>query len=222
MLLLVHVLHALSCHKNTGEMARVIVGPLLPNALARVEESCQSGAQGSNFAGVGGSRHGGITALPKPWYGTDVFLPQETGPSPQTPFLTGGIGHDRPTNGTPIVVALSNTWSLSTAVEISLPNTLMEHIPQYLVNRGQITIMSLWSVNKLPVVNQTTNQQYPTENPIQKIPQGMAGKCSVIFFEPLKKSPIHRNSLQLAANRRQSRQIATISRNSLQSAAICC
>jgi hypothetical protein len=48
---------ALSCHKDTDETALVNVGPLLPNALARVEESCHAGAYGSNSAGVGGLYH---------------------------------------------------------------------------------------------------------------------------------------------------------------------
>jgi hypothetical protein len=44
LLFLVHTPLALSCHKDTGEMALVIVWPLLPNARARVEESCHAGA----------------------------------------------------------------------------------------------------------------------------------------------------------------------------------
>ena len=44
LLLPVHAPLALSCHKDTGEMTLVIVRPLLPNARARVEESCHAGA----------------------------------------------------------------------------------------------------------------------------------------------------------------------------------
>ncbi len=40
----VHVPLALSCQKDTGEMALVIVRPLLPNVRARVEESCHARA----------------------------------------------------------------------------------------------------------------------------------------------------------------------------------
>ena len=70
LLLLLDLPHALSCHKDTGETVLVIVGPLLPSALSRVEESCHAG-----FAGVGGLYHHGIRASPNPWYGIYVFLP---------------------------------------------------------------------------------------------------------------------------------------------------
>ena len=35
---------ALSCHNDTGETAFVVIEPLLPNALARVEELYHGGA----------------------------------------------------------------------------------------------------------------------------------------------------------------------------------
>ncbi len=41
---LIDVPPALTCHKETNEMTLVIVWPFLLNALARVEEQCQSRA----------------------------------------------------------------------------------------------------------------------------------------------------------------------------------
>ena len=67
--------HALPHHKDTGEMALVVVWPLRPNVLARVEETGHSGADGSDSAEEREPRHGGNEPSPKTWYGTYVFLP---------------------------------------------------------------------------------------------------------------------------------------------------
>jgi hypothetical protein len=54
MLFPVHVLLALSCHKDTGETALDFVWPRLPNVRARVEELCHVRAYGSDSARGGG------------------------------------------------------------------------------------------------------------------------------------------------------------------------
>jgi hypothetical protein len=67
--------HGLAGDKDTGEMALVVLGPLVPDRLAWVKEASHCGANGSNATEVGQPRHGGNEASPKLWYGTYVFLP---------------------------------------------------------------------------------------------------------------------------------------------------
>ena len=67
--------HALPHHKDTGETALVVVRPLRPNVLARVEETGHSGANSYDSAKEREPRHGGNVPSPKTWYGTYVFLP---------------------------------------------------------------------------------------------------------------------------------------------------
>ena len=97
MLFPVHAPLALSCHKDTGEMALVFVRPLLPNARARVEESCHARAYGSDSIRGGGLHH-------RPNYGIAEslawYLRAPTigsgNTTPQLTLLTSDINHDRP------------------------------------------------------------------------------------------------------------------------------
>jgi hypothetical protein len=67
--------HGLASDEDTGEMALVVLGSLVPDWLAWVKEASHCGAYSSDAAGVGQPWHGGNEAVPKLWYGTYVFLP---------------------------------------------------------------------------------------------------------------------------------------------------
>ena len=54
--------------------ALIDVRPLLPNSLARVEESSLASAEGADAGGEGLADHGGNEALPISRYGTYKFL----------------------------------------------------------------------------------------------------------------------------------------------------
>ena len=66
--------HALPNHKDTCETTLVVVRPLCPNVLARVEETGHGGANGSDSAKERETRHGRNEPSPKTWYGIYVFL----------------------------------------------------------------------------------------------------------------------------------------------------
>ena len=75
--------HALPHHKDTGEMALVVLGPLVPDWLAGVEETSHGRADGADTTEERESRHGRNEPSPKPRYGTYVFLPYfSTQPQP--------------------------------------------------------------------------------------------------------------------------------------------
>ncbi len=66
---------SLAGDNDTGEMALVVLGPLVPDWLAWMKEASHCGAYGSDSTDVGQLRHGGNEASPKLWYSTYIFLP---------------------------------------------------------------------------------------------------------------------------------------------------
>ena len=66
---------ALANDKHIREFALIVVRPLLPNFLARVEESGLVWAKGADAGGEGLTDHGGNEASPISRYGTYKFLP---------------------------------------------------------------------------------------------------------------------------------------------------
>ena len=58
-----------------GHATLIVVRPLLPNSLARVEESGLASTEGADAGGEGLADHGGNEASPISRYGTYKFLP---------------------------------------------------------------------------------------------------------------------------------------------------
>ena len=65
---------ALADVKHIREFALIVVRPLLPNSLARVEESGLVSAEGADAGREGLADHGGNEASPISQYGTYEFL----------------------------------------------------------------------------------------------------------------------------------------------------
>ena len=66
---------ALANDKHICEFALIVIRPLLPNPLARVEESGLASAKGANAGKEGLADHGRNKALPISRYGTYEYLP---------------------------------------------------------------------------------------------------------------------------------------------------
>ena len=66
---------ALANDKHIREFALIVVRPLLPNSLARVEEASLASTEGADAGGEGLADHGGNEASSISRYGTYEFLP---------------------------------------------------------------------------------------------------------------------------------------------------